>query len=196
MSEEILNEEVNSEVDAEGTETVITAENSETVENKSISVNDEEIDEIADYAIEAIQNVVSHFNLGNFTIDEYEGEEGELILDISGDNMSVLIGKHGATLDALQVVVTSIIHTKKKFRMPVIVDVEGYKSRQKEKLEALAISTANKVASRGYEIKMRPMRAYERRIIHMALRDDDRVETVSEGEGRNRRLIIYPVQGE
>ncbi len=190
MNEESTVEEVNSEVtDVENGENNLQDEQNNTI-------NDEQIDQIADCAIEVIQSITSYFNLGSITIDEYEGEEGELILDINGEDMSVLIGKHGATLDALQVMVTSITHTKMKFRMPVIVDVEGYKSRQKDKLETLAHSTANKVASRGREIKMRPMRAYERRIVHMALRDDDRVETVSEGEGRNRRLIVFPAQSE
>ena len=163
--------------------------------NSNLALNSEDIkiDEIADCAIETIQSILNYFNLGNITIDEYEGEEGELILDINGDNMSVLIGRHGATLDSLQVVVSSIIHSKIKFKLPVIIDVEGYKSRQKEKLESLAHSTANKVIKFKTEVKMRPMKPYERRIIHMALCDDERVETISEGEGKTRHVIVYPV---
>ena len=177
------------------------SENDERFDNESLNDQEEaivedEMDEIADYAIETIQDITAHFNLGEITIDEYEGEEGELILDIGGEDMSVLIGRHGATLDALQVMVSSIVRTKIKCKIPIIIDIEGYKSRQKEKLEALAYSTADRVISNKRRIKMRPMKPYERRIIHMALRDDSRVETISEGEGRNRHVIVYPLDSE
>ena len=170
--------------------------NDDSMNSQSESIVDEEMDEIADYAIEAIQKITSYFNLGEITIDEYEGEEGELILDIGGEDMSVLIGRHGGTLDALQVMVSSIVRTKIKCKIPIIIDIEGYKSRQKEKLENQAYSTADKVASNKRKIKMRPMKPYERRIVHMALREDPRVETISEGEGKNRRIVVYPLGSE
>ena len=78
------------------------------------------------------------------------------------------------------------------FRYPVIVDVEGYKSRQREKLESIARSSANRAASQNRSIKLRPMTPYERRIVHICLRDDDRVETASEGEGSARHVVILP----
>ena len=74
------------------------------------------------------------------TIDEYEGDEGELILDISGKDMAVLIGRHGKTLDALQFIMSMITVRTIGFRYPVIVDVEGYKNRQRQKLESIAHS--------------------------------------------------------
>ena len=189
----MIDENLDKKLEMSGSEESTVNDSNDEVEKLKKSDISEKIDEIADYAVEVIQKIVGYFNLGNITIDEYEGEEGELLLDISGDNMSVLIGRHGATLDSLQVVVSAIVRTKMKNRIPVIIDIEGYKSRQKEKLESLALSTAGKVVSRGYEIKMRPMKPYERRIIHMALRDDSRVETVSEGEGNARYVIVYPV---
>ena len=133
-----------------------------------------------------------YFNVGEVTIDEYEGDEGELILDITGDDLAVLIGRHGRTLDALQFVVSAITVRSMGFRYPVIVDVEGYKSRQREKLESIARSTANKAASQHRSVKMRPMTPYERRIVHIALRDDDRVDTASEGEGSARHVVVVP----
>ena len=148
-----------------------------------IEVTEEELDAIADTAIAALQDILKYFNVGEVTIDEYEGDEGELILDITGDDLAILIGRHGRTLDALQFVVSAITVRSMGFRYPVIVDVEGYKSRQREKLESIARSTANKAASQHRSVKMRPMTPYERRIVHIALRDDDRVDTASEGEG-------------
>ena len=157
-----------------------------------IEVTEEELDAIADTAIAALQDILKYFNVGEVTIDEYEGDEGELILDITGDDLAVLIGRHGRTLDALQFVVSAITVRSMGFRYPVIVDVEGYKSRQREKLESIARSTANKAASQHRSMKMRPMTPYERRIVHIALRDDDRVDTASEGEGSARHVVVVP----
>lgn len=157
-----------------------------------IEVTEEELDAIADTAIAALQDILKYFNVGEVTIDEYEGDEGELILDITGDDLAILIGRHGRTLDALQFVVSAITVRSMGFRYPVIVDVEGYKSRQREKLESIARSTANKAASQHRSVKMRPMTPYERRIVHIALRDDDRVDTSSEGEGSARHVVVVP----
>ena len=114
------------------------------------------------------------------------------LLDITGDDLAVLIGRHGKTLDALQFLVSAITVRTIGFRYPVIVDVEGYKSRQREKLESIARSSANRAASQNRSIKLRPMTPYERRIVHICLRDDDRVETASEGEGSARHVVILP----
>ena len=157
-----------------------------------IEVTEEELDAIADTAIAALQDILKYFNVGEVTIDEYEGDEGELILDITGDDLAILIGRHGRTLDALQFVVSAITVRSMGFRYPVIVDVEGYKSRPREKLESIARSTANKAASQHRSVKMRPMTPYERRIVHIALRDDDRVDTASEGEGSARHVVVVP----
>lgn len=157
-----------------------------------IEVTEEELDAIADTAIAALQDILKYFNVGEVTIDEYEGDEGELILDITGDDLAILIGRHGRTLDALQFVVSAITVRSMGFRYPVIVDVEGYKSRQREKLESIARSTANKAASQHRSVKMRPMTPYERRIVHIELRDDDRVDTASEGEGSARHVVVVP----
>ena len=154
-------------------------------------LTDEDLDRIADTAIGALQDILKYFEVGEVTIDEYEGDEGELILDITGDDLAVLIGRHGKTLDALQFLVSAITVRTIGFRYPVIVDVEGYKSRQREKLESIARSSANRAASQNRSIKLRPMTPYERRIVHICLRDD-RVETASEGEGSARHVVILP----
>ena len=111
-------------------------------------LTDEDLDRIADTAIGALQDILKYFEVGEVTIDEYEGDEGELILDITGDDLAVLIGRHGKTLDALQFLVSAITVRTIGFRYPVIVDVEGYKSRQREKLESIARSSANRALAR------------------------------------------------
>lgn len=163
-------------------------------ENAVPEINDEVLDTIADTGIEVLQDILKYFNVGDVTIDEYEGDEGELILDITGDDLAVLIGRHGKTLDALQFLVSAITVRKIGFRYPVVVDVEGYKSRQRQKLESIARSSANRAASQHANVKLRPMTPYERRIVHIALREDPRVETVSEGEGPARHVVIVPVK--
>lgn len=157
-----------------------------------LEVSDEELDRIADTAIAALRDILKYFNVGEVTIDEYEGEEGELILDITGDDLAVLIGRHGKTLDALQFLVAAITVRTIGFRFPIVVDIEGYKSRQRQKLESIARSSANRAADQQRSIKLRPMTPYERRIVHVTLRDDDRVKTASEGEGSARHVVILP----
>ena len=184
MAEENLEEEVET-LDVEEAD----ADDSEEQEELS----DEELDRIADTAIAALQDILKYFNVGEVTIDEYEGVDGELILDITGDDLAVLIGRHGKTLDALQFLVSAITVRTIGFRYPVVIDVEGYKSRQRQKLESIARSSANRAASQHRSVKLRPMTPYERRLVHIALRDDDRVETASEGEGSARHVVIIPV---
>lgn len=157
-----------------------------------LDLTDEELDRVADTAIDALQGILKHFNVGEVTIDEYEGDEGELILDITGDNLAILIGRHGKTLDALQFIISAITTRTLGFRYPVVVDVEGYKNRQRQKLESIARSAAQRAASQHRSIKLRPMTPYERRIVHLALRGDNRVETASEGEGNARHVVVVP----
>ena len=154
--------------------------------------SEEEVDRIADTAIEAIQDILKYFNVGEVTIEEYAGDEGELILDITGDDLAVLIGRHGRTLDSLQFLISSITSRIVGHRYPIVVDVEGYKARQRQKIEDIALNAADKAVDQDRSIKLRPMTPYERRIVHIALRGDDRVETVSEGEGRARRVVVSP----
>lgn len=195
MTEEFedMIEEVEDEVVEDPQSSADPVDTEEAVEEDELIVTDEMLDNIADTAIAALQDILQYFNVGEVTIDEYEGDEGELILDISGKDMAVLIGRHGKTLDALQFIVSMITVRTIGFRYPVIVDVEGYKNRQRQKLESIAHSSANRAASQHRKVGLRPMTPYERRIIHIALRDDDRVETVSEGEGLSRHVVVVPL---
>ena len=195
MTEEFeeMIEEVEDEVVEDSQSSADPINTEEVVEEDELIVTDEMLDTIADTAIAALQDILQYFNVGEVTIDEYEGDEGELILDISGKDMAVLIGRHGKTLDALQFIVSMITVRTIGFRYPVIVDVEGYKNRQRQKLESIAHSSANRAASQHRKVGLRPMTPYERRIIHIALSDDDRVETVSEGEGPSRHVVVVPL---
>jgi spoIIIJ-associated protein len=154
-------------------------------------LTEEELDRVADTAVAAIQRILTTFGI-EAAIDEYEGDDGEIILDIVGGDLAILIGRHGKTLDALQTLVAAATSRQLGFRYPVVVDVEGYRGRRREKLEDMARRTADRVVRQGRPVKLRPMTSYERRVIHMVLRDDRRVITGSEGEDPARAVVISP----
>jgi spoIIIJ-associated protein len=155
-------------------------------------LTEDELDTIADAAIEVIYEFLSYFGVEDASVEEYEGDEGELILDIIGDNLAVLIGRHGKTLDSFQFLVSSIVGKKTGYRHPVIIDVEGYKHRRKQKLVGIAKSSAARVIRQKREVNLRPMSPYERRIIHVALKNDKRIVTSSEGVDPDRYVVIKP----
>ena len=131
--------------------------------------------------------------MNDATISEYEGEEGELILDVTDADLAVLIGRHGRTLDALQTIISLMINRQLGFRYPIVVDIESYKSRRRQKVETIAVSAADRAADQNREVKLKPMSAYERRVVHMALRDRADVETSSEGRDPMRYVVIRPL---
>ena len=160
--------------------------------SEKMDLSEEDLDNVADIAIDGLLGILKYFNIGEVTIDEYEGDEGELILDITGDNLAILIGRHGKTLDALQFIISTITTRAIGFRYPVVVDVEGYKNRQRQKLESIALSAASRAVDQHRNIKLRPMTPYERRIVHLTLHNNQDVETISEGEGSSRHVVVVP----
>lgn len=159
-----------------------------------IALTDEETDKVADVAVEYLKGILALFGETHCSIDEYDGDEGELILDVNGGDLAVLIGRHGRTLDALQMVLSSLMSSRLKFYYPVVVDIESYKGRRKQKLEAMARSAAERARTQGGRVALAPMNAYERRIVHLALRGDASVVTHSEGEDPDRRVIVTAVK--
>ena len=153
-------------------------------------LTDDELDTIADVAISVVRSVLSFFDADGSPLDEYEGDDGELILDITASNLAVLIGRHGRTLESLQTLVSLLVSRKLGFRYPVSVDVEGYKSRRHDKVISMAKSAASRAVSQNRTVSLPPMSAYERRLVHIALRDNNRVDTHSEGVDPDRRVVI------
>lgn len=157
-----------------------------------VELTEEETDKVADVAVEYLRELLGFFGETSCSIDEYDGDNGELILDVNGGDLAVLIGRHGRTLDALQMVLLSLMSSTLKFYYPIVVDIESYKSRRKSKVQGLARAAAAKARKQG-RVAMAPMNAYERRLVHLALHDDDSVTTHSEGEDPNRRVVITAV---
>lgn len=155
------------------------------------SATEEQLDQLADTAVDVIKNILDRMGI-DASIDEYEGDEGEIILDIVGADLGALIGRHGRTLDALQTLVVAATNRRLDFRYPIVVDVEGYRSRRKEKLEGIAQGAADRAVRTGRAVQLRPMTSYERRIVHIVLRKDARVQTESEGEDPTRKVVVRP----
>ena len=157
-------------------------------------LTEEELDTVADTAIAILRDILKYFDAQDASIDEYEGDDGELLLDIVGADLAVLIGRHGKTLDSLQLLVSAAVNKKLGFRYPVVIDVEGYKYRRKQKIENLARTAAARAIRTKQPVKLHPMTPYERRLVHMALRSDKRVSTASEGVEPNRQVVIKPTK--
>lgn len=114
------------------------------------------------------------------------------VLDIEGDDLTLLIGPRGETLDSLQYISRLMVGHKLQQRTHFVIDVDGYREQREQALSRLAERMASKAVKRGSPITLEAMPAHERRIIHMALRDDPAVTTESTGEGKRRRVRIYP----
>ena len=125
-------------------------------------------------------------------VEVEEGAAAPIALDIKGDDLGILIGRRGQALSYLQYVVRLIVAHQTKTKVPIIIDVEGYKQRRYEALRALAIRLAEQVKVRGVPFSLEPMSAYERRIIHLTLAEHPDVTTQSIGEGEARKVVILP----
>ena len=121
---------------------------------------------------------------------KYNEAEKSMDIDLSGDEMGVLIGKRGQTLDSLQYLVSLVVNKESEDYIRVKVDTENYRQRRKETLENLAKNIAYKVKRTKRSVSLEPMNPYERRIIHSALQNEKYVTTHSEGEEPFRRVVV------
>ena len=119
-------------------------------------------------------------------------ESDRLTLSIEGGNSGILIGRKGQTLDAMQFLTDKIINRKSEARVRVKVDIEGYMETRKSNLKHLAYKMADKAKKTGRPATINQMSAQDRRIVHLALKDDNQVRTQSMGDGYYRRLVIFP----
>ena len=120
----------------------------------------------------------------------YDEKENEMDIDLNGDDMGILIGKRGQTLDSLQYLVSLVVNRDAEDYIRVKVDTENYRERRKETLENLAKNIAYKVKRTRRSVSLEPMNPYERRIIHSALQNDKYVTTHSEGEEPFRKVVV------
>lgn len=130
----------------------------------------------------------------NMTVSRIEEDEEAIKIEMEGEDSGILIGRRGQTLDAFQYWLNVAMHRKVECEKRVVLDVEEYRVRQRSELEHLAKRTAEQATERQMSMALRPMSAYERRIVHVTLQDSEDVETVSEGEEPDRKVLIVPKQ--
>lgn len=119
-------------------------------------------------------------------------EDGTVQINIVGQDLGLVIGRRGQTLDALQFLVNQVANRGEGRRLRIVLDAEGYRARRTEALTALARRMAARARRERRKVALEPMSAHERRIVHLALASERGVETYSEGEEPNRRVIIVP----
>ena len=115
-----------------------------------------------------------------------------IMIDIMGDDLSFLIGRHSEVLHSLQYITSLIVGREVGHWVPLLIDVQGYRERRERQLRQMAARMADQVAKTGRRISLEPMTATERRIIHLALRNNSQITTESIGEEPNRKVVIYP----
>ncbi len=137
-----------------------------------------------------IENVLDAMGMENVTVTAEVDEEGALSINMEGNDMGILIGKRGQTLDSLQYLANRVANKAQDGYVRVKLDTEDYRRRRKETLENLAHNIASKVKRTRHTVALEPMNPYERRIIHSALQSDPAVATHSEGEEPYRRVVV------
>ena len=156
-----------------------------------IITDPEELKEVEDRARVFLHDVFASMNLGEVEItSKYNTADGSLEVDFEGEDMGILIGKRGQTLDSLQYLTSLVVNKGKANYIRVKLDTEDYRKRRKETLENLARGIAYKVKKTRKTVVLEPMNPYERRIIHSALQGNKFVETVSEGEEPYRHVVV------
>lgn len=145
---------------------------------------------LEDTAKTFLNDVFAAMNMAVVVEVSYDENEKTMDIDLSGDEMGVLIGKRGQTLDSLQYLVSLVVNKEVDDYIRVKVDTENYRQRRKETLENLAKNIAFKVKKTRRPVSLEPMNPYERRIIHSALQNDKYVVTHSEGEEPFRRVVV------
>ena len=178
-------------------ETPVKSESFEKPEKAISEKKEVELAKVEDATIKAceefLHNVLAAMGM-EVTIKSHIDEEGALSIEMSGENMGILIGKRGQTLDSLQYLTNRVANKMQSGYVRVKLDTEDYRRRRKQTLENLAKNIASKVRKTRRAVSLEPMNPYERRIIHSALQGEKSIATHSEGEEPYRRVVVTLVR--
>ena len=144
--------------------------------------------EVAGVAGEFVSGLVEAMGFAAEVVTSVEGER--VLIDVTGDDLGVLIGRRGQTLDALQEVTRAAVQRRLRARVRLLVDVEGYRARRRASLADYARAMALRAKERGTEIELEPMNSYERKIVHDAVSEIDGATSFSEGDEPGRKVIV------
>jgi spoIIIJ-associated protein len=145
-------------------------------------------------AKEILENILTHFQIPSTV--EASWVENRIRLDISSNGSGLLIGKRGQTLHSLQYIVNKMFNRRGTKRVHIIIDTENYRERRRKALTEVALNLANRAKKSSRPATSSPLSAYDRRIIHLALKDDHEVRTKSKGDGALRKVVVFPVKKE
>lgn len=156
--------------------------------SKEYNLNISEIEVAKKDVEEFLKQFISKVN--NEIIYNIKIEDNTIVVNIDGNSYGNLIGYRGETLNAMQIILSSIANKKVKDRIKLILDIGNYREKREKSLEELAEKVSKTVLRNGKNITLEPMTAFERKIIHSKLQENPRIETYSIGEGDNRRVVI------
>jgi len=142
-------------------------------------------------AKDALENILTLIPMEGTTVSAAQND-GTIALNIEGDTSGLLIGRKGRTLDALQFIVNKIVNKALEKRTQVVVDSENYRQRRRESLIQMAMRMGEKAKNIGKPVVTNLLNPHDRRIVHMALRDDESLDTKSRGEGILKKILIIP----
>lgn len=143
---------------------------------------------------EFLENILEKMSCqARVEVDESKTDEEQIYYNINGPDLGIIIGHRGKTLDAIQYLTSLVVNKHSDRYWRILLDAEGYRLRREETLEKLARRLADKAIATGRKVVLEPMPPHERRIIHMALREDKRISTYSEGKEPFRRVLIERV---
>ncbi len=145
---------------------------------------------LVDNVQQFLDDMFRAMNMEVNSVIDYNEEERAMNITFDGEDMGILIGKRGQTLDSLQYIISLVVNKESESYIRVKVDTENYRERRKETLETLAKNIAYKVKRTRRSVALEPMNPYERRIIHSALQNDRYVETHSEGDEPFRKVVV------
>jgi spoIIIJ-associated protein len=145
-------------------------------------------------AKEILENILTHIHVPANV--EASWEDNQISLDISSNGSGLLIGKRGQTLQSLQYIVNKMYNKHASKKIHIVVDTENYRERRRRALTEVALRLGNRAKKSGKPTSSSPLSAYDRRIIHLALKEDHQVRTKSKGEGALRKVVVFPLRKE
>ena len=148
-------------------------------------------------AAERCESFLVHLLLNvdpGYAVEIRYADEDEVAVDVTGGDPGKIIGRGGRTLAALEYLTNAVVNRDETSSVRVNIDVGGYKARRDDRLRGEARKAAARVRKTGFAVELDPMNAGERRVIHVALADDPSVRSESSGEGRDRRVVVKPVE--
>ena len=183
MSEEI--EDLKDELEPDDAEATTESEDGTESEEEEEPVS---LEEVATAGEEFVRGLLEAADLSAEVTSHVDAETAHI--EVTGEDLGVMIGRRGQTLDSLQELTRTAVQRKLRSRIRLLVDVEGYRARRRSSLADYARSIAERAKERGTEIELEPMSAYERKIVHDAVSEIDGASSFSEGEEPNRKVVV------